>query len=134
MEEQILNYLDMSEEQKEKSQTHQIDTIDDITKKRVVHNFKFYFENMLFLLKTRKSFDLKEYSEFIRSNYGEKSLYNGDFISFVIFLNGKKELTVESDEMFKDYSFNQIRIITQNDDIDFGNGLKITNIIISANS
>ena len=55
-------------------------------------------------------------------------------IDFVIFLNGKKELTVESDEMFKDYSFNQIRIITQNDDIDFGNGLKITNIIISANS
>ena len=34
----------------------------------------------------------------------------------------------------EDYSFNQIRIITQNDDIDFGNGLKITNIIISANS
>ena len=87
-----------------------------------------------FYLKTRKSFDLKEYSEFIRSNYGEKSLYNGDFISFVIFLNGKKELTAESDEMFKDYSFNQIIIITQNDDIDFGNGLKITNIIISANS
>ena len=34
----------------------------------------------------------------------------------------------------EDYSFNQIIIITQNDDIDFGNGLKITNIIISANS
>lgn len=45
---------------------------------------------MLLLLKTRKSFDLKEYSEFIRSNYGEKSLYNGDFISFVIFLMVKK--------------------------------------------
>lgn len=134
LESQKINQDKKEEEQKEKSQTHQIDTIDDITKKRVVHNFKFYFENMLFLLKTRKSFDLKEYSEFIRSNYGEKSLYNGDFISFVIFLNGKKELTAESDEMFKDYSFNQIIIITQNDDIDFGNGLKITNIIISANS
>ena len=134
LESQKINQDKKEEEQKEKSQTHQIDTIDDITKKRVVLNFKFYFENMLFLLKTRKSFDLKEYSEFIRSNYGEKSLYNGDFISFVIFLNGKKELTAESDEMFKDYSFNQIIIITQNDDIDFGNGLKITNIIISANS
>ena len=133
LESQKINQDKKEEEQKEKSQTHQIDTIDDITKKRVVHNFKFYFENMLLLLKTRKSFDLKEYSEFIRSNYGEKSLYNGDFISFVIFLNGKKELTAESDEMFKDYSFNQIRIITQNDDIDFGNGLKITNMIISQN-
>ena len=59
-------------------------------------------------IEKHQSFYLKEYSKFIRSNYGEKSLYNGDFISFVIFLNGKKELTAESDEMFKDYSFKNV--------------------------
>lgn len=134
LESQKIYSEEKEEQQKEKDGTHQFDTIDDITRKRVVHNFKFYFENLLLLQKSRKEFDLKEYSEFIKSNYGEKSLYNGDFISFVIFLNDKKELTPESDEIFKQYEFNKIKISSQYEDIDFGNGLKITNMKFTANS
>lgn len=112
----------------EEEQISQIETIDNITQKRVVHNFKFYFENLIALLKNKKQVTLQGFSNYIKENYGEKSLYNADFISFVIYVNNKKEINSQEDEIFAEFHFQPIKIIPEKEDIDLGNGLKITNI------
>ena len=134
LENQKLSKQEKEEIIKEKMKVEEIETIDKITTKRVVSNFKFYFQNLLTLLKTRNEVTLKMFAEFITKNYGKKSLYNGDFISFVIYLNRKKYLKQGEDEIFQEFNFPTIIIIPQKDDIDLGNGLKITNMYFKKNN
>lgn len=131
LESQKIFNKEKEEEIKEESKVHQVETIDDVTQRRVLNNFKFYFENLLILLKNKNSVTLEDFAKFIKKNYTEKSLYNGDFISFVIYLNNKKEINQSTDDIFKDYNFKTILIRPEKDDIDLGNGLKITNMIFS---
>ena len=71
----------------------------------------------------------QELAKFIKENYEDKYLYNGDFISFVIYLNRKKVFSKDEDEIFSEFDFNKLIIHPTKDDIDLENGLKITNII-----
>lgn len=57
-------------------------------------------------------------------------MYNGDFISFVVYLNRNKTISRQTDEIFSDFEFNKIIISNLSDEVDFGNGLKITNLEI----
>ena len=114
---------------KEKIEIQEVETIDQITAKRVTSNFKFYFQNLLILLRSKKETTLKKFADFITGNYGEKSLYNGDFIAFVIYLNRKKYLKENEDEIFEGFHFQEITIIPQKEDIDLGNGLKVTDLL-----
>lgn len=113
----------------EKNEIKEIETIDKITQKRVIHNFKFYFKNLLILLDNNHRTTLQELAKFIKENYEDKYLYNGDFISFVIYLNRKKVFSKDEDEIFSEFDFNKLIIHPTKDDIDLENGLKITNII-----
>ena len=72
-------------------------------------------------------------ADFIMKNYGKESVYNGDFIAFVIYLNRIKYLKQGEDEIFKEFHFSPIIIVPQEEDIDLGNGLKITNMIFKKN-
>ena len=67
-------------------------------------------------------------AKYIKENYEEKNLYNADFVSFIIYLNDKKEIKPDEDEIFAEFHFPTIKIKPEKDDIDLGNGLKITNI------
>lgn len=107
---------------------HDIETIDKITQKRVMHNFDFYFQNLILLLKNRGKVNLKIYANYIIQNYGERALYNADFIAFVLYINRQKIINSETDDFFGKYKFKTIRIISEKEDIDLGNGLKVTNI------
>lgn len=128
LESQKLSKPQKEEVIKEKIEAKELETIDKITTKRVVSNFKFYFQNLLVLLKNKNEVSLKNFADFIIKNYGEKSLYNGDFIAFAIYLNRKKYLKQGEDEIFDKFSFRTIMIIPKEEDIDLGNGLKITNM------
>ena len=128
LESQKLSKPQKEEVIKEKIEAKELETIDKITTKRVVSNFKFYFQNLLGLLKNKNEVSLKNFADFIIKNYGEKSLYNGDFIAFAIYLNRKKYLKQGEDEIFDEFSFRTIMIIPKEEDIDLGNGLKITNM------
>ena len=128
LESQKLSKPQKEEVIKEKIEAKELETIDKITTKRVVSNFKFYFQNLLVLLKNKNEVSLKNFADFIIKNYGEKSLYNGDFIAFAIYLNRKKYLKQGEDEIFDEFSFKPIMIIPKEEDIDLGNGLKITNM------
>ena len=128
LESQKLSKPQKEEVIKEKIEAKELETIDKITTKRVVSNFKFYFQNLLVLLKNKNEVSLKNFADFIIKNYGEKSLYNGDFIAFAIYLNRKKYLKQGEDEIFDEFSFRPIMIIPKEEDIDLGNGLKITNM------
>ena len=83
----------------------------------------------MILLKSKKEITLKQFANFITNNYGEKSLYNGDFIAFAIYLNRKKYLKESEDEIFEEFHFPTITIIPKEEDIDLGNGLKITDML-----
>lgn len=113
----------------QENQIHNVETVDSITQKRVVQNFKFYFEVLITILKNKNKITLKELSNYVKDNYGEKSLYNADFIAFILYLNNKKTIKSEDDEIFKEFSFKPIKIIPQKEDVELGNGLKVTNII-----
>ena len=128
LESQKLSKPQKEEVIKEKIEAKELETIDKITTKRVVSNFKFYFQNLLGLLKNKNEVSLKNFADFIIKNYGEKSLYNGDFIAFAIYLNRKKYLKQGEDEIFDEFSFRTIMIIPKEEDIYLGNGLKITNM------
>lgn len=128
IENQRLNKPEVEEIIKEKEEIKEIETIDKITQKRVINNFKFYFQNLLMLLKNKNSITLKAFAQFIKQNYGEKNLYNGDFIAFSIYLNRNKIFKQGEDEIFKEFHFEPITIVTEKDDLDLGNGLKITNM------
>ena len=56
-------------------------------------------------------------------------MYNGDFIAFAIYLNRKKYLKESEDEIFEEFHFPTITIIPKEEDIDLGNGLKITDML-----
>ena len=129
LENQKLSKVETEEVIKEKEELKEIETIDKITQKRVINNFKFYFENLLALLKSRNSVTLKELVQYISENYGERNLYNGDFIAFTIYLNRKKWIEEEEDEIFSEFHFAPIQVIPDKEDLDLGNGLKITNLI-----
>lgn len=129
LENQKLSKTEKEEIIKEKIEIKEIETIDQITTKRVINNFKFYFQNLLILLKSKKEITLKQFANFITNNYGEKSLYNGDFIAFAIYLNRKKYLKESEDEIFEEFHFPTITIIPKEEDIDLGNGLKITDML-----
>ena len=131
IESQRLNKEQQEETIKEKEEIKQIETIDKITEKRVISNFKFYFQNLLNLLKNKKHVDLKILAKYISENYGEKSLYNGDFIAFTIYLNRKKELKEDEDEIFSEFHFETIKILASNEELDLENGLKITNLVFT---
>ena len=128
LESQKIYTIEKEEEIKEKHQVHEVETIDNITQKRVINNFKFYFQNLLALLKNRNSVTLQTLAKYIKENYEEKNLYNADFVSFIIYLNDKKEIKPNEDEIFAEFNFPTIKIKPEKDDIDLGNGLKITNI------
>ena len=59
-------------------------------------------------------------------------MYNGDIISFIVYLNRNKTISRQTDEIFNDFEFNKIIIRNLNDEVDFGNGLKITNLEIKS--
>jgi len=67
-------------------------TIDDITRKRVRGNFVFYASNLLEFLLTHQELNLKQYCNMLIEKYSEDSVYNGDFISFIIELNRNKNV------------------------------------------
>lgn len=128
LENQRINKQEVDEVIKEKEEIKDVETIDKITQKRVMDNFKFYFQNLLTLLKTRNTVTLKTFAQFIKQNYGDKSLYNGDFIAFSIYLNRNKLIKEGENEMFEEFHFQPITVIPEKDDIDLENGLKITNM------
>lgn len=117
-----------TEKQEEKKEYK---NIDKITEERVINNHRFYFQNLLLLLKRENKTDLKQFAELIKSNYGENYLYNGDFVSFAIYLNQNKIIKRETEEIFSDLEFGVITIQNLEDELDLENGLKITNLRIS---
>lgn len=129
LENQKLSKVETEETIKEKDELKEIETIDKITQKRVINNFRFYFENLLVLLKSRNSVTLKDLAQFIIENYGERNLYNGDFVAFTIYLNRKKIIEEDKDDIFSEFHFMPIKVIPDKEDLDLGNGLKITNLI-----
>ncbi len=134
LEEQRLSKNKTEEEIKEKIEIQEIETIDEKVSKRVISNFKFYFQSLLLLLKNKQEVSLKTFADFITKNYGKKTLYNGDFISFIIYLNSKKYLKNGEDEIFSEFNFRTILILPKDEDIDLGNGLKITDIVFKKNN
>lgn len=117
-----------AEKQEEKKEYK---NIDKITEERVINNHRFYFQNLILLLKRENKIDLKQFAEFIKNNYGENYLYNGDFVSFAIYLNRNKIIKRETEEIFKDLEFGILTIQNLDDELDLENGLKITNLRIS---
>ena len=67
-------------------------TKDDITRKRVKGNFVFYAYSLLEALLIYQELNLKQYCNMLIEKYSEDSVYNGDFISFVIELNRNKNI------------------------------------------
>ena len=128
LENQKLPKVQEEEIEKQKDEIKEIETLDKITQKRVINNFNFYFQNLLALLKNRKNVSLKQLAQYITQNYGEKNLYNGDFIAFTIYLNRKKKIEKSEDEIFSEFHFAPILVTPDEDELDLGNGLKITNL------
>ncbi len=134
-------------------------TVDDITRRRVKGNFIFYAARLLEALTVHKELDLKHFCRLLVEENSEASVYNGDFISFVIELNRNKEIgrhvrtislsdvvpqtdddmkTIEeifARAMYKVNSGGRINKITvtsfPDEDIEFLPGLKITNMIFT---
>lgn len=135
------------------------ETIDDITRKRVKGNFIFYASSLLEALLIYKELDLKHYCNMLVEKYSEDTVYNGDFISFVIELNRNKNIgehvrvinfangISQSDGDLKTIEeifykavlssnaqgeINQITVKSfPNEDIELLQGLKITNMIFT---
>ncbi len=129
LEEQKLYTVNEEEEVKENNKVQSLETIDDITQKRVTKNFEFYINSLMTLLRAKSNVTLSELTDYIKESYGENAIYNVDFVSFVIFLNSKKKIVKEFSDIFSDVEFKSILIIPQKEDIDLGNGLKITDIV-----
>lgn len=67
-------------------------TVDDMTRIRVKGNFIFYAERLLEALAMHKELDLKRFCGLLIEKNSEASVYNGDFISFIIELNRNKDI------------------------------------------
>lgn len=135
-------------------------TVDDITRRRVKGNFIFYATRLLEALNKHKELDLKHFCRLLIEKNSEASVYNGDFISFIVELNRNKEIgrhvrtisfadvlpqtdddmkTVEeifARAMYKENTGGLINRITvtsyPDEDIELLPGLKITNMIFKA--
>lgn len=126
------------------------ETLDDVVKRRVIFNFKFYAFNMLKMLEKYKKFNLLEWTDYLKELYGDSVIYYGDFVAYLVKLNHyeKKEFRIGNlynvkdlnymELLFKDIlekrelniSFEKIKIKSVPDeDIELNYGLKITNII-----
>lgn len=68
-------------------------TIDDLTRSRVKENFIFYAAKLLETLDTPKGHvSLQGYCGSLMEKYSQDSVYNGDFLSFIIELNRDKKM------------------------------------------
>ena len=69
------------------------ETMDTITSKRVRNNFVFYAAKLLEALDTpEKQINLQEFCLDLVKKYSEDSVYNGDFLSFIIEMNRDKKI------------------------------------------
>ncbi|MEQ8200527.1 MAG: hypothetical protein ABRQ24_03775 [Syntrophomonadaceae bacterium] len=69
------------------------ETMDVITGKRVRRNFLFYAARLLEALDTTaQQVELSEFCRGLISRYSEDSVYNGDFLSFIIEVNRDKQM------------------------------------------
>lgn len=69
------------------------ETIDVLTSKRVRKNFLFYAARLLEALDTaEQQIDLPEFCRGLVDQYSEDSVYNGDFLSFIIEINRDKRM------------------------------------------
>lgn len=68
-------------------------TVDKITSKRVRKNFVFYAARLLEVLDTKeRQVSLRAFCRMLVDKYSEDSVYNGDFISFILEMNRDKKL------------------------------------------
>jgi len=68
-------------------------TIDHLTQNRVRGNFIFYAIKLLEMIsKSKKPVYLKEFCNSLIEKHSDDSIYNGDFISFIIEMNREKDL------------------------------------------
>lgn len=83
-----------SEEGQEDQESEKVDraTIDSITRERVKRNFIFYAEKLLEALdRFQGQVYLQDYCQSLVEKYTEDSVYNGDFLSFILELNRNKD-------------------------------------------
>lgn len=134
-------------------------TVDDMTRMRVKGNFLFYAARLLEALAIHKELDLRHFCRLLIEKNSEASVYNGDFISFIIELNRNKdigrhvrtvnladELSQADDDMktieeiftramHKANAVGKIRRITvtsyPDEDIELLPGLKLTNMLFT---
>lgn len=111
----------------EKMVFKEMETIDMLTQKRVENNMKFYFTVLVSLLKEKREVTLKDFADYIKQNFKEEYLYNSDFIPFVIYMNSKKKIV--EDELFNQIPHKKVVVIPQKEDIELGNGLKVTDLL-----
>ena len=111
----------------EKMVFKEMETIDMLTQKRVENNMKFYFTVLVSLLKEKREVTLKDFADYIKQNFKEEYLYNSDFIPFVIYMNSKKKIV--EDELFNQIPHKKVVAIPQKEDIELGNGLKVTDLL-----
>jgi len=133
------------------------ETIDDIVRGRVYSNFKIYASHMLKMFNNHKEFNLRDWSNKLKTDYGEKAIANGDFISFIIQLNHGKatgttikcfnireietqpiEKLSDIETIFKevindcgiDIGYNMVEVESiPDEDVDMDWGIKITNLV-----
>lgn len=68
-------------------------TIDDLTRSRVKRNFVFYAVKLLEALDTpEREVSLQDFCRSLVEKYSEDSVYNGDFLSFIIEMNRDKKI------------------------------------------
>lgn len=68
-------------------------TVDKLTSRRVRGNFVFYAARLLELLRNPKQeVSLQAFSQMLVERFSEDSVYNGDFISFILELNRDKKI------------------------------------------
>lgn len=68
-------------------------TMDDIIRSRVRRNFIFYAARLLEVLDTsQQQLFLQDFCSILVEKYSEDSIYNGDFLSFIIEMNRDKEI------------------------------------------
>lgn len=133
-------------------------TIDNLTRNRVKGNFIFYASKLLEALDTpSKQVCLQDFCDSLATKYTEDSIYNGDFISFIIEMNRDKKIgecsriinfsdgKIEMDEELKtieeifikaalvarvEGQFNQVTVKSfPQEEVEFLPGLKITNML-----
>ncbi|NLN86599.1 MAG: hypothetical protein GX133_03185 [Syntrophomonadaceae bacterium] len=80
------------------------ETMDVLTSKRVRKNFLFYAARLLEALDTlEQPIELSEFCRGLVDQYSEDSVYNGDFLSFIIEINRDKRMGEHSREIILAY-------------------------------